>query len=235
MQSRFMEMIDDEITPVKSAASAVDEITSTAPKGRNELEAKVVLAGGAEHDSTKQIGPNSSRRISKRCAWFTKRKTQDNRINRDAFDDSQLVQNTGATKIPPVQRILVDPAMLTCAEDVRVRRFRKAANIAKVLLHVLMDEIEVHGLLQDYVGYPYRSGLRASAWDRPNESTPGEFIMGVHQELFPDAIALLRRDLLQRGFSVLNLSFREEKITFPTSAAGDFKVKRGIGLGWHLA
>lgn len=118
------------------------------------------------------------------------------------------------------------------ATDLRVRRSEKIICIAGMLLRTIVAEIKMHGLLLDYVGYPYRSRYKDSAWDVA-DSRDGLLRMGTHQELFEDAIILLWRDLKRRGFVVHELSYREERIKFPTRVRGR-QVRKGIGLAWDL-
>lgn len=118
------------------------------------------------------------------------------------------------------------------ATEIRARRQQKIACIAGMLFRTIVEEIKVHGLLVDYVGYPYRTKQKDSAWDGPDDH--GDHLcMGTHQELFEEAIILLWSDLRQRGFVVHELSYREERIRFLTREHGR-RTRKGIGLAWNL-
>lgn len=109
------------------------------------------------------------------------------------------------------------------AERYRTRRVKKAAGIARFLLHVMIREIDRYGLLQDYIGYPYRSGARDSAWDDKRQFGLS-FCMGHDVALFPMVEELLIDDLTKRGFTVHYLRFTEEQV----------QRKLGIGLAWSI-
>lgn len=227
MQSRFLEIMEDEImsNPIE------DEEEEPAPA---DLSPTTIINPGPKHFfKTKKLGSCLGRylQITKRNRKYG---TPERGISEGGTTHKERNSPISMKSEKKSQNELLDPNMLLSARDMREKRYRRAANIARVLLHVLMDEMEIHSLLVDYVGYPYRTRSRTSAWDRPSEQGEGQFIMGQHQELFPDAVALLWRDLLQRGFIVHNLTFQEESITFPTSAAGECKTRKGIGLGWRL-
>lgn len=237
MFGRFKE---EFMTSETGSASSIElppeeDAPESAPNWNADATPAAGRASRGQKLSTKSASHRRTRRTRKRFGWLTKCLKQ----APTSAQEGDVLFNDGITLTVDDSRVpsdgLVDATTLISARDIRAKRLRKAANIAKVLLHVMLDEIEVHGLFIDYVGYPYKSRNRMSSWDRPNESCSGDFIMGQHQELFPEAIAFLEQDLRTRGFIVHKLTFREEKITFPLNAEGDCKVQEGIGLGWHLA
>lgn len=126
----------------------------------------------------------------------------------------------------------VAPGDTTCAGEVRGLSLSRAADIARVLLQTIFSEIAIHGLFHDFVGYPYRSPTKQSAWDF--RVTEQEFVVGNHQALFRDALRLLRHDLRLRGFVVHALAFQEQRIRFPTGPVGVPSIRTGLGLAWQL-
>lgn len=128
--------------------------------------------------------------------------------------------------------VQIDPENTFKASDVRQRRLKISANIARMLLRKMIAEIDCHGLLCDYIGYPYLSKCKDSEWDRLFTDEP--FCVGTHQVLFEEALILLWRDLEKRGFVIHDLSFREERIKFPDLAQGHKNIKLGIGFGWDI-
>jgi len=105
-------------------------------------------------------------------------------------------------------------------------------HIAKVLLRTIHSELEIYGLMTDFVGYAYRSQYKDSAWDFRQDD--GRLcIMGHHQDLFSDALLLLADNLSADGLKVRQLTFRQEKIQFPSRVKRKY-IRTGLGLSWQL-
>jgi hypothetical protein len=143
--------------------------------------------------------------------------------------------------VPKQSASFIAPDIKFTSSDLTDARLRLCSQIAKRLLQQLLNEVQQHGLLRDYIGFPYRSPACESAWDfqlEPGsqrfvylnqEASDQNFVVGRHKELWKESLILLKRDLIARGFVVRRLRFQEELIRF-----GDGTQARGIGLEWSL-
>lgn len=242
MRSRFIEMVESGFLPDREVISSAD-CDSAANKSatRGPISGSMKSWSETSRQTSAYIGTSDPSWETESLAEADNRETGDlggclpsdferadmppargklcqKRMSGNRHTRQSRTQSTIESFIAPTNRLT--------ARGFRTRRLLKAGIIAGILFETLVTEMEIYGRLRDYVGYPYRSPAKESAWDRVEEDGT-VLCMAQHEDLFRDAIELLRHDLRQRGFIVRELCFREEKILFPTAPRGE-PYPRGV-------